>query len=443
MEEKLHKKYGAFVALSMVIGIVIGIGIFFKSGTILKAAGGNPKIALLAWLIGGIITIFSGLSIAEIGAAIPDGGGIVAYIEKIYGRLFAYIVGWSLCILYMPAIEAIIVYYFSIFLLNFLGIESSYFLMICISFGTLTLVSFINMFTKKAGGIIQVIFTAAKLIPIVLLIIYGFSGGNISDNIKSYQMTGSNGKPFILLLGSALVPVMFSFDGWIYVSSISGEMKNLKRDLPRAIIWGLGIITTVYLLFNMALLSVFPVNRIINEGVFGVALQLFGVHGAKFIFLGIVISAFGGLNGFTIASPRIPYNLALEGMFPCEKIIGKVNEKYDQPINASILVYILACIYLGLIFFTKNPDVFGDIPVAVFWVYYTFLFIGVIILRKKFPDLERPYKVPLYPVIPILAAVSGITIAVYAAITNPLYMLISGGIILAGIPFYRKNKNRQ
>ena len=114
METHLNKKYGLFVALSMVVGIVIGIGIFFKSGTILKASGGNPKIALLAWLIGGIITIFSGLSIAEIGAAIPDGGGIVAYIEKIYGRLFAYIVGWSLCILYMPAIEAIIVYYFSI-----------------------------------------------------------------------------------------------------------------------------------------------------------------------------------------------------------------------------------------------------------------------------------------------------------------------------------------
>ena len=439
MEKQLHKKYGAFVALSMVIGIVIGIGIFFKSGTILKAAGGNPKIALLAWLIGGIITIFSGLTTAEISAAIPEAGGIVTYIERIYGRLFSYIVGWTLCVLYMPAIEAIIVYYFSIFLLNFLGLESSHLLMMSISFGTLTFVSFINMFTKKAGGVIQVVFTAAKLIPIALLIIYGFLNGNVLSSIKPYDLVSTNtGKPFILLLGMALVPVMFSFDGWIYVSSISGEMKNLKRDLPRAIIWGLGIITGVYLLFNIALLSAFPVNRIINEGVFGVAIKLFGANGAKFIFFGIVISAFGGLNGFIIASPRIPYNLAIEGMFPFKNIIGKVNEKHDQPINASILTYVLACIYLGLIFFFFYPDVFGDIPVAVFWIYYTFLFIGVIILRKKHPDLERPYKVPFYPVIPILAALSGVTIAIYAAIANPLYMLISIIIILAGLPFYKK-----
>lgn len=442
MGTQLNKKYGLFVALSMVIGIVIGIGIFFKAEVILMEAGGNPKIALLAWLVGGIITIFSGLTIAEISAAIPETGGIVAYADRIYGRFFSYIVGWSLCIIYLPAIEAIIVYYFSIFLLNFLGIEASTQLMLFISFGTLTAVSFINTFTKKAGGIIQVVSTTAKLIPIILIIIYGFSKGNMLHTTwNSYTMSGAvQGKPFILLFGKALVPVMFAFDGWIYVSSISGELKNLKKNLPRSIIWGLSIITLIYLLFNTALLAVFPVNKIIEEGIFGVALYLFGEMGAKFIFAGIVISAFGGLNGFAIASPRIPYSLALENKFPCKNIIGKVNTKFDQPINASILIYALSCVYLTLIFITRNPNVFGDIPVAVFWIYYSFLFFGVIILRRKEPDIERPYRVPGYPVIPLLATISGVTIAVYAAIANPLYMLISGILIAAGLLFYKKEK---
>jgi APA family basic amino acid/polyamine antiporter len=443
MESHLNKKYGLFVALSMVVGIVIGIGIFFKAEVILNEAGGNPKIALLAWFVGGIITIFSGLTIAEISAAIPETGGIVAYADKIYGRFFSYIIGWSLCVLYMPAIEAIIVYYFSIFLLNFLGIEANVQLMIFISFGTLTMVCFINMFTKKAGGIIQIVSTTAKMIPIILIIIYGFSKGNMLHiTLNSYKMAGMGpNKPFLLLFGKALVPVMFAFDGWIYVSSISGELKNLKKDLPRSIIWGLSIITLVYLLFNTAMLAVFPVNKIIDQGIFGVALYLFGEKGAKFIFAGIVISAFGGLNGFVIASPRIPYSLALENKFPCKNIIGKVNTKYDQPINASILMYVLSCIYLTLIFITRNPNVFGDIPVAVFWIYYSFLFMGVIILRKKEPDIERPYKVPCYPVIPLLATISGIIIAVYAAISNPMYMLISGLLIAAGLVFYRKDKH--
>lgn len=442
MGEQLNKKYGLPVALSMVVGIVIGIGIFFKAEAILQQAGGNPKIALLAWLLGGIITIFSGLTIAEISAAIPETGGMVAYADKIYGRLFSYIIGWSLSVLYMPAIEAIIVYYFSVFLINFLGIESNYFLMIAISFGTLTLVSFLNMFSKNAGGIIQVVFTLAKLIPLGFIIIYGFVyGKTLTITMHSYNtFSGTSSKPFILLLGTALVPVMFAFDGWIYVSSISGELKNLKKDLPRSIIWGLTIITTVYLLFNIALLAVFPVNKIIEQGVFGVALYLFGEKGAKFIFLGIVISAFGCLNGFAIASSRIPYSLALENKFPFKDIIGKVNKKYNQPINASILMYVLSCIYLGLIFFTNKPNVFGDIPVAVFWIYYSFLFMGVIILRKKAPDMERPYKVPLYPIIPILATLSGFIIAVYAAISNPGYMLISILIVLLGLIFYKKEK---
>ena len=103
-------------------------------------------------------------------------------------------------------------------------------------------------------------------------------------------------------------------------------------------------------------------------------------------------------------------------------------------------MYILACIYLALIFITRNPNVFGNIPVAVFWVYYSFLFMGVIILRKKAPDIERPYKVPCYPVIPVLATISGITIAVYAAIANPWYMFISGVLIAAGLVFYKKDK---
>ncbi len=438
MRDNLKGRYGFFVAFSMVVGVVIGIGIFFKATPVLNAAGLNPKIAVAAWVVGGVISIFSGLTAAEIGAAVPETGGIIAWIRRVYGDRAAFLVGWCQAFIYCPSIVALIAYYFAYFTTQFLGVDAASSYMIPLSFGTVILIFIVNIFTEKAGGLLQVAATVAKLIPIFMISIFGFFfGGESSGAVKVFPEIVRDGSP-IMLFGMALVPVMFAFDGWIYVGTISGDLKDVKRDLPRAIIFGLGFITIVYTFLNIAILKVFPAEEIVKQGMFGVAQELFGNYGARLIFLGIMVSAFGGLNGFIIISTRVPYSLAIEGHFPAKAYFSKISEKSSQPIRASVFMLIMVLVYLSAMFFTGNPDVFGDIPVAIFWFFYSMVFLGVIILRKREPELERPYKVPLYPVVPIMAIIGGLSIGTYAAIANPQYMVISIFGALLGMVFYKK-----
>ena len=318
MVEELKGKYGFSVAFSMVVGIVIGIGIFFKAAPVIVASGMNPVITIAAWAVAGIISILSGLTAAEIGAAVTEKGGMIAWIRRVYGDKMAFLVGWAQAVIYAPAIVALLAYYFGIFTMEFLG-KSSTGLHIAISIAAILSVFATNTFTKKAGGIIQTIATVAKIIPLAIITIFGFMSNNNPDGIFAMTETAkaSTQSP-IILFGMALVPVMFAFDGWIYVGTISGELKNVKKDLPRAIIFGLGFITLFYVLLNLALLKVFPAEQLVEQGMFGVAAALLGPVGAKFVFLGIMISAYGGLNGFTLVSTRIPYILASEGHCPCK-----------------------------------------------------------------------------------------------------------------------------
>ncbi len=447
MKDTLEKKYGFSVALSMVVGIVIGIGIFFKVEQILLVSNLNFKIAMGAWLLGGFITILSGLTAAEIAASVVETGGLITYLKRIYGRKVAYIFGWTQAILYGPAISAIITYYLSYFAIIFMGKaelinESEH---IILAFLTYIFVFALNTFTSKSGGFLQTIVTIAKLVPLFLIIVFGLTKGTNHEifALPLDTSTLQDKSPF-LLLGMALVPIMFTFDGWLQVGYISGELKNVKKDLPRAIILGLSITTFIYILLNIALIKVLPVEQLINSqngAVDKVANILFGQFGSKLIFGGIIISAFGGLNGMVLSSNKVPYSLAIMNLFPLKEVFGRVEKRSKQAINSALLTFVATILILIAMFTTKKVDVFGDIPVAIFWFFYSFLFIGVIILRKKEPNLERPYKVPLYPVIPILSAIGGLSIAVYATISDPMYMLISIGIIVAGIPFYpKKNK---
>ncbi|MEG1582998.1 MAG: amino acid permease [Cetobacterium sp.] len=443
MKQNLEKRYGFSVAFSMVVGIVIGIGIFFKANQILTASKMNPKIAIAAWILGGIISILSGLTAAEVGAAIPETGGMIAWIKRIYGKRIAFLVGWAQLIIYFPALIGLISYYFAVFTGSFLNVDPSNTKFLGITaFLAISFLYAINIFTKSVGGKIQTFATAAKIIPLLLITIFGFLSTNNSEGI--FYMTETTkvvtSESPLILLGLSLVPVMFAFDGWIYVGTIAGDLKNVKKDLPKAIILGLGFIAIFYVLLNVALLNVFTSEELVKLGMFGVATELFGSMGAKFIFLGIMISAFGGLNGMILASTRIPYTLAIEGNLPKKEFFGKIDEVHKQPINSSIVMYGLSTMYLVAMILTGNPDVFGDIPVALFWLFYCLVFFGLFILRKKEPNLERPYVVPFYPIVPILALIGGVSIFVYAAISNPTYMGISVVLTLTGLFIYRENK---
>jgi basic amino acid/polyamine antiporter, APA family len=438
-ETKLHEKYGLSVATAMVIGIVVGIGIFFKAEAILKASSLNPKVAILAWVLGGTITVLAGLTAAELGAAIPETGGLVAYIRRIYGDFAGFMTGWMHVVLYLPGLVAVLAYYTGFFATIFLGIESSPLNVAMISIPAFISVFVINLFMAKSGGRLQTIVTVVKIIPLAGLLIFGLLNGT---NPTPFSVGAGVDAPFSMsLVLAALVPVMFAYDGWMLACSIGGEIKSPTKNLPKAIIFGLGLIIVLYVGLNIALLKTLPANLLAEQGTVGAANLLFGPLATKAIFGGIVISAYGTLNGLALAAIRFPYTLAMEGHFPMKKHFSEVSKRFDTPLKSGLLIGTTSFLYLIAPFIIgMSIDIFADIPVAIIWAFYSVLFIGLIILRKREPNLVRPYKVPLYLIISVLAVIGGIGITISAIISQPYYMLYSIIIILLGIPFYKKNR---
>ena len=287
-----------------------------------------------------------------------------------------------------------------------------------------------NTIGSSLGGAIQTIATVGKLLPLILIMIFGFIKGNGNPIL---QPIVGDGVTVSGALGQVLIATLFAYDGWINVGAIAGEMKNPGKDLPRAIVGGLSVVMAVYIVINLSYLWVAPASELANATAPAalVAQKIFGPIGGKIITVGILISVFGALNGYLLTGPRIPYTLAKEGILPGSAVFSKLN-KGGVPANAIWLVAILASLYA----LSGQFNLLTDLTVFIIWVFYVFTFIGVMKLRKEKPDLHRPYKVPLYPIIPLIAIIGGLFVIVNQLITATMIAL--GGIIitLIGIPVY-------
>ena len=440
MDKELKKSLGLAAAFSTVVGVVIGSGVFFKPQAIYTATNGAPGLGILAWILGGLITIAGGLTATEVSAAIPKTGGMMIYIEEIYGKRYGFLTGWMQTVLFFPGTIAAVAVIFAQQASELLGSTSNNMKMVLpIAIGIILLTALLNTIGSSFGGSIQTVATLGKLVPLVLIIIFGFTKGNSTSILT--PMVGEGVNP-VTTLGQVLIATLFAYDGWINVGAIAGEMKDPGKDLPKAIVGGLSLVMAVYLAINVAYLWVAPASSLANvtSPASLVATKLFGPRGGKLISAGILISVFGTLNGYLLTGPRVVYALTKEKLLPGSKILSKVN-KGGSPYNSILLISMLACIYA----LTGQFNLLSDLTIFAVWVFYVLTFIGVIILRKTKPDLHRPYKVPGYPVIPIIAILGGTFVVINQLITAPLISL--GGIIITiiGLPIYaymnKKSRN--
>lgn len=442
MENKqLQKNLGIAAALSTVVGMVIGGGVFFKPQAVYTLTGGAPGLGILAWIIAGIMTITAGLTAAEVSAAIPKTGGMMVYIEEIYGKKLGFLTGWMQTVLFFPATAAAIAVMFgqqAALLLN----NSS--LVMPMSIGVILLIGILNTFGSKTSGAIQTVSTVCKLIPLVLIIVFGFIKGS-GDNPVMSPLVAEGISP-MGIIGQLLVAILFAYDGWINVGAIAGEMKNPGKDLPKAIIGGLSIVMAINVVINLAYLWVLPASELAQYASPAsiVAEKIFGPVGGKLINVGILVSVFGCLNGYLLTGPRIPYTLANQKLLPAT--FGKLN-KNGVPANATLFMAVLSVIYA----LSGQFNLLSDLSMFAIWAFYTLTFIGVIKLRKTQPDLKRPYKVPFYPVIPIISICSGLFVVIDQLFLAGMKssMISLGGVIitLIGLPVYavmtKKNSELQ
>ncbi len=425
-------------ALATVIGSVIGAGVFFKIGTI-TAQTGSSSTTIFVWILAGIISIASGLTISEIAASLKINGAI-KYLDYTYGRVWGFLFGWAQMIVYFPAQIGALSSIFGVQFVSLFGINAKYANLIAI-FLVLFLLA-INLIGTKFSSKMQSVITILKVIPIVLIIIWGFFNQNkIAAPI--FPLTVGNNISFPNAISQGLLSALFAFEGWIVVTNLANEVKNPEKDLSRAIILGLSAITLIYVLINYTFLTVLPIHDLVNNNnaAFEASMKLFGQFGGKLVTIGILISVYGAVNAFMLTGMRTPYILAQDNLLPFSNKIGKANIHTGVPVMGALIVDAIAIVMILL----SNFTVLTDMLVFVMWTFNTMLAIAVIILRKREPELRRPFKVPWYPIIPIISILGGIFIVVSTIINQFILSIIGIGLTLLGLPiyFYMQKQNKE
>ncbi|ABZ85150.1 amino acid abc transporter, permease protein [Heliomicrobium modesticaldum Ice1] len=425
-ESMLKKDIGTIVAMSIVIGSVIGSGIFMKPGKVISASG-DSTMALWAWILGGLITIASGLTIVELATQIPKTGGLYVYLEEVYGKLWGYLCGWVQTLIYGPAVIAALGLYFGSLVAHFFGWGPE--TKLYIGIGTIVFLAVVNSIGTKYGGFVQTLATAGKLIPIALIAIFGIWQGDGQILNMASGVTEKTG------MAAAILATLWAYDGWLLVGFVAGEMKNPAKILPRAIIIGLSVVTVAYISVNIAMLHVLPASEIakLGENAAGTtATILFGGIGGKLISIGIMVSIFGCLNGKILTFPRVPLAMAERGQLPFSRLLSQVQPDLGTPIFATVFQVVLAL----LMMFVADPDRLSDIAIFAIYVFYILAFVAIFILRKKNSAALRTYSVPGYPIIPLVAIVGSGFIVISTIFDNPTDTLLALIITVIGLPIY-------
>ncbi|MEG0857639.1 MAG: amino acid permease [Terrisporobacter sp.] len=433
MGQNLQKNLGLSAALSTVIGMVIGAGVFFKPQAVYNLTGGAPGLGILSWILAGMLTIAGGLTAAEVSAAIPKTGGMMVYIEEIYGEKLGFLTGWMQSVLFFPAMIAALSVMFGqqvAYLFNNPSLSLPF------TIGVILFLAMMNNLGSKTSGIIQTVSTICKLIPLIILIILGFVKGDPSSAAIMTPMVGEGVSP-MGIIGQLMIAVLFAYDGWMNVGAIAGEMKNPGKDLPRAIVGGLTAVMSVYIIINIAYLCVLPANTLatFESPASAVAEMILGPIGGKLITSGILISLFGCVNGYILTGSRSLYTLGMKELIPGSKFIKKLN-KQDTPAYAIAVIVVISIVYS----LSGQFNLLTDLAMFSVWAFYVLTFYGVIKLRKDNPGLHRPYKVPMYPFIPIVAMSGGLFVIInqlfFAGSFNRILSVGSIIITLLGLPVY-------
>lgn len=423
MEKK--KKYGFPLALCMVVGIVIGSGVFFKSGKVLTQANGNIFAGVTAWLLGGGIMLCCAFCFALIGAKKENPGGITDYARALVGERYAYIMGWFLACIYYPTLTAVLSYVSAQYICNLFSVSTDGALCLAAAFFLLAFFFLLNLLAPVIARKIQVSTTVIKLIPLILMAFIGtfkgVSDGTLGRNLVSSSFESAS---FSLAVFNSLVATAFAYEGWIIATTVSPELRNPKRTLPKALVVGSITVTAVYVLYFIGICSTVPVNELMLKGdnaVIHAFRNVFGSYGGKILFIFVIVSCLGTLNGLLIGSSRGIYALAVKGEGPVPEVFSVVNGKTGIPTFSAVFSLALSSLWLiyyyGAVIRPANNEesLFGvfsfdcsELPVVCLYGMYIPIFISIIIKRNKAGFFSTV-------IIPILAS-SGAAFMIFAAV---------------------------
>jgi amino acid transporter len=431
----LPRRIGLWTAVAILVGSTIGSGIFRSpAGIATKLPGPLPLLAV--WVVGGIFALCGALTLAEVSSAFPQTGGVYVYVREGWGRLSAFLFGWSELVMIRAAALGAISTTFSEYLIRVMGFDpgvapySHY--VHYVAAAAILITAVFNYIGVKTAGTVQNLTTLAKVGGLLFIILAAFSLG-LPKTGGHYTPAAPAGSFSIAAFGLALVSVLWVYDGWADLSFVAGEVENPRRNMPRALIMGTSGIIVIYLLANLAYLAVLPVDQIGRSKLVAadVADKLIGPAGVAFVATVVMISAFGGLNGSMFTGPRILFAMADDNLL--FKSMARVHPKFKTPYVSITVVAILAAIFVLLGTFEQLADAF----VTAIVPFYALAVASVFVLRRR-SGYDPSFRVPGYPVVPLIFIISTVMLLVNAII-DPSSRLATLGVlggILVGIPVY-------
>jgi basic amino acid/polyamine antiporter, APA family len=447
----LKRDLSVWAAMAIVVGTVIGSGIFLVPKSMILDVGSVPMV-FAVWIFGGVLSLFGALTYAELSTALPEAGGEYVYLSAAYGPFWGFVYGWTQMWVAKSASIATLATGFYLYLANFRPeLQHVFFTLpghlgpnggpLQIAYGqilamvVILLLAWLNYYGVKLGGNVQVAVTVLKLALILALVAVGL--GSLHGSAAHFHGSIASAGGFTGFF-AALVAALWAYDGWNNVGMVGSEVRNPSRNLPIALIGGMLLIIVIYLLANAAYFYVLTPAEVAGTDRVAAEMmrRILGSGGAGAVSLAAMISIFAALNGSILSGSRVPYAMARDGLF--FKKVASVH-----PVHRTPGVSILAVSAWGaLLVLSGWYDQLFTLVIFASWILYGMTAAAAIVLRSKRPDLPRPYKVLGYPVVPILFVAVAMILLVSTFLKSPRESLMGLVLIVAGIPFYFYWKRR-
>ena len=441
VEPQLARDLGVTHATAIVVGTIIGSGIFLVPTQMMQAVG-SSRLVFLAWLVGGLLSFFGALTYAELGAMKPQAGGEYVYVRDAYGPLGGFLYAWTTTLISKPASIATITAGFVLILGTFpiFGFFSQALVSrpLTVTWGQLVaiaaavFISFLNYIGVKKAGEFQRVFTLLKIAIIlgIVVVCFAYRGGAGWSNFATTFIGAKGG---IAGFMAALVAALWAYDGWNDLNQVAGEVREPGRNIPIALIAGVAIVGALYVLVNAGVQYVLPAAAVAatpRPASDAVALVLGGL-GASIVSAGMALSMLVTLNGTTMSGARVPFAAARDGYFLPS--VAKIHPRYLTPSVAILLQLGLA---VALLLVGENFRQLFSLAIFAEWLFYMITASTVFVFRRKEPDAERPYRVWGYPVVPALFVLASSVLLYYTFTDNLVNSAAGLGLILAGIPVF-------
>ena len=425
MDESSKGRYNLITALAMIVGIVIGSGIFFKADNVLKYTHGNVGLGVMIFVLAAIAIIFGSLTIAELAKRTDAHGGLIGYADEFVSPHFSTMIGWFQLFLYYPTLGVVVTWVVGIYTALLFGVQdASLELQMGIGLAWFVICYLFNVIAAVFAGRFQVFATVVKLIPLFVLGLMAFLYGDPVTAITHPSEQARQATQSLAWLG-AIGPIAFSFDGWVVSTSISGEIKHAKRNLPIALIVAPMLILLGYLLYFIGITAYLGADQVMalgDESVNVVASNLFGATAAKAFLVFVVISVMGTVNGLVLGLIRLPYSLAVKSLIPFSERLRQVSPKYHLSVASALLGFGLSLFWAVVHYWVMKSHVLGDmdiseIAIVVSYLLYLVFYFAVFQLWRK-----GEVKSVLFGVISPLLASLGSLMVLFGGMQNPLFL---------------------